>query len=150
MKKEGGVLMRTPYETARSIAKKVILAQDASDAGKRKTILSMNSSTRYSSRGYTAKNTYILAALKEISTTKPCGWNFYVVPDQKDQNGHSSVITYFQYKSAGVRYEISFHTPANQGEFLKPFFNKGRKTHWNGDIGGSRQDSQTLIDLFNL
>ena len=143
--------MRTPYEAARSIAKKVVLAQDASDAGKRKTILSMNSSARYSSRGYAAKNTYILAALKEISTTKPCGWNFYVVPDQKDQNGHSSVITYFQYKSVGVRYEISFHTPANQAdEFLRPFFNKGRKTHWNGKVCGSRQDCQELIDLFNL
>lgn len=142
--------MRTPYEAARSIAKKVVLAQDASDAGKRKTILSMNSSTRYSSRGYAAKNTYILAALREISTTKPCGWNFYVIPDQKDQNGHSSVITYFQCKLAGVRYEISFHTPANQAEFLMPFFNKGRKTHWNGKLCGSRQDCQELIDLFNL
>lgn len=143
--------MRTPYETARSIARKVVLAQDASDAGKNITSLSMNTSTAYSSKGYAAKNTYILAALKEISTTKPCGWNFYVMPDQKDQNGYWSVITYFQYKSStGVRYEISFHTPANQAEFLRPYFNKGRKTHWNGSPGGSRQDCQELIDIFDL
>ena len=142
--------MRTPYESAKSIARKVVLAQDASDAGKRTSVLSMNTSTEYSSKGYAAKNTYILAALKEISTTKPCGWNFYVMPDQKDQNGYCSVITYFQIKLDGVRYEISFHTPAGKAEFLKPFFNKGRKTHWNGKLGGSRQDCQALIDLFTL
>ena len=143
--------MRTPYEAARSIARKVVLAQDASDAGKRTSVLSMNASTAYSSKGYAAKNTYILAALREISTTKPCGWNFYVIPDQKDQNGYWSVITYFQYRSVdGVRYEVSFHTPAGKAEFLRPFFNKGRKTHWNRKIGGSRQDCQALIDMFNL
>lgn len=143
--------MRTSYEVAKSIARKVILAQDASDRGKGIESLGYNCSDRYPrDMKYAAKNTYILAAIKEISTTRPCGWNFYVSPNRLDQNGHDSVITYFQFKLDGVRYEISFHTPADQAGNLKPFFNKGRKTHWNGKIGQSREDCQRLACLFNI
>lgn len=143
--------MRTSYEVAKSIARKVILAQDASDYGKGIPELEYMCSDRYPKyMGYTAKNTYILEALKEISTNKPCGWNFYVCPNQPDQNGYDSVITYFQLKLDGVRYEISFHTPADQAFSLKRFFGKGRKTHWNGKLGQSREDCQRLAWLFNI
>lgn len=144
--------MRThDNNNARRIARLVILAQDASDAGKRIDSLDLRISKRYTQRkGYAAKNVYILAAIKTIANSKPCGWNFYVDANKPDQNGHASVITYFQYKLDGVRYEVSFHTPAGQADDLKPFFGKGRKTHWNGVISGSRADCQTIADIFNL
>jgi hypothetical protein len=143
--------MRTHDNNAKRIARLVILAQDASDAGKHIDALDLQISRRYTRReGYAAKNVYILAAIKIIVNSKPCGWNFYVDANRPDQNGYSSVITYFQYKLDGVRYEVSFHTPASQAGALKPFFGKGRKTHWNGVINGSRADCQTLADIFNL
>lgn len=143
--------MRTHDNNAKRIARLVILAQDASDAGKHIDALDLQISKRYTRReGYAAKNVYILAAIKIIANSKPCGWNFYVDANRPDQNGYSSVITYFQYKLDGVRYDVSFHTPVSQADALKPFFGKGRKTHWNGVISGSRQDCQTLADIFNL
>lgn len=143
--------MRTHDNNAKRIARLVILAQDASDAGKRIDALDLRISKRYTrEEGYAAKNVYILTAIKTIANSKPCGWNFYVEANRPDQNGYSSVITYFQYKLDGVRYEVSFHTPVGQAGALKPFFSKGRKTHWNGVINGSRQDCQTLADIFNL
>ena len=144
--------MRThDNSNAARIARLVILAQDASDAGKGIDALDLHISKRYTQRkGYAAKNVYILAAIKSIANSKPCGWNFYVEPFRPDQNGCESVISYFQYKMDGVRYEVSFHTPVDQAAGLKPFFGKGRKTHWNGVAGGSRADCQTLADIFCL
>lgn len=142
--------MRT-LDNAKRIARLVILAQDASDAGKGIDSLEISTSRRYTqSHGYAAKNTYILEAIRAITSTRPCGWNFYVEANQPDQNGCASVITYFQYRLDGVRYDISFHTPADQAKGLRPYFGKGRKTHWNRKIGGSRNDCQSLADIFNL
>jgi hypothetical protein len=142
--------MRT-LDNAKRIARLVILAQDASDAGKGLNALELSSSKRYTqSQGYAAKNTYILKAIQQIRNTKPCGWNFYVEADRPDQNGYRSVITYFQYKLNGVRYDVSFHTPYDQAGYLRPYFGKGRRTHWNGLYGGSRKDCQTLAEIFNI
>ena len=142
--------MRT-LDNAKRIARLVILAQDASDAGKYINELELSSSKRYTqSQGYSAKNVYILKAIQHITRSKPCGWNFYVDADKPDQNGYRSVITYFQYKLDGVRYEVSFHTPYDQAKYLKPYFGKGRKTHWNRKITGSREDCQTLAYIFNI
>ena len=136
---------------ARDIARLVVLAQDASDAGKDMDILQTTTSKRYSQHGgYLAKNKYIQLALKRISTSKPCGWNFYV-HEESDQNGYPSVLTYFQYRENGNRYDICFHTPARQAkEDFGEFIGKGRRTHWNGRIGGARRDCQRLVELFNL
>lgn len=137
---------------ARYIAKMVVLAQDASDAGKGMGILNMKMSDRFTQyTGYYAKNKYISLALKRISTCKPCGWNFYVNKED-DQNGYPSVLTYFQYKDEdGNRYDICFHTPLSQAEnSFAEFIGKGRKTHWNGKIGGARRDCQKLVELFDL
>lgn len=148
---KGWFCVRTDNNNAIRIARLVLLAQDASDAGKGINTLDLNISKRYTQRkGYAAKNVYILAAIKTIANSKPCGWNFYVDPFKPDQNGNQSIITYFQYKLDGVRYEVSFHTPADQASGLKPFFSKGRKTHWNGVINGPRKDCQHLADIFSL
>jgi hypothetical protein len=139
-------------DNARDIARLVVLAQDASDAGKGSSYLEIRDrGARFTQEaGYFAKNKYIQLALKRISTCKPCGWNFYVNKED-DQNGYPSVLTYFQYRANGKRYDICFHTPFYQAEhMIGEFIGKGRRTHWNGIIGGSRRDCQSLIDLFNL
>lgn len=137
---------------ARDIARLVVLAQDASDSGKNMCMLNMHMSNRYTQyAGYDAKNKYIALALKRISSCKPCGWNFYT-NKEGDQNGYPSVLTYFQYSDEhGNRYDICFHTPLYQAEnSFAEFIGKGRRTHWNGKIGGARRDCQKLVELFNL
>lgn len=138
---------------AKDIARLVVLAQDASDAGKKLNIVRMNKNKRFTQYAeYYAKNKYIKLALKRISTCKPCGWNFYV-HEEDDQNGYPSVLTYFQYKDKenGKRYDICFHTPAYQArQWFPEFIGRGRKTHWNGIIGGARRDCQALADHFDL
>lgn len=136
----------------RNIAKTVCLAQNASDAGKGIYELRFsNTDTRFADRGYSSKNVYIQRAISMIRNSKPCGWNFYITGITPDQKGNDSVVIYFQYKDvSGNRYEISFHTPADQARAMMADTTKGRKTHWNHDIGGSRNDCQRLIELFNL
>lgn len=143
--------MNNTLKNARRIARLVVLAQDASDAGKGKNqICDTEMSRRYAATGYGAKLHYIIAALKAINANRPCGWHYYVEASP-DQNGHASYIAYFQYKDAeGVRYELSFHTPWELGAELRPFLGKGRKTHWNGRIGGAAADANALVALFNL
>ena len=142
--------MRT-HDQAKRIAQMVVLAQDASDAGKGKNQLDETKmSRRYSATGYDAKLHYILSAIKLINSSRPCGWNYYVIKSP-DQNGYPSYITYFQYKDSGnTRYELSFHTPWDIGYELYPFLGKGRKTHWNGKRCGSLADANALVALFDL
>lgn len=141
----------TPYETAKKVAQLVVLAQDASDAGKGKRLISKTKmSKRYSATGYDAKLNYILMAIKMINSSRPCGWNYYVI-GSPDQNGYPSFITYFQYKDAGnTRYELSSQIPWSMETELYPFLRKGRKTHWNGKMYGSVADANALVALFDL
>lgn len=99
---------------------------------------------------YRDKSAWMEKALKMIVSAKS-GWDFYVECNKADQNGYSSTIVYFQYTDAdNNRYEVSFHTPTSKNWGLRPYIGKGRKTHWNHKIGGSKADAQRLIDYFNL
>lgn len=102
--------------------------------------------------GYSEKTTYILKALHLINSNRRCGWNYWV-KRTADQNGYSSVITYFEYKNddGGDKLQISFHTPFSKSPFeLDKMANKkkGRVCHW--DQKGSRKNCQILIDKFDF
>ena len=99
---------------------------------------------------YRDKSAWMEKALKMIISSRS-GWDFYVESNKPDQNGYSSTIVYFQYTDVDKnRYEVSFHTPTSKNWVLRPYIGKGRKTHWNKKIGGSKADAQRLIDYFNL
>lgn len=101
--------------------------------------------------GYSEKTAYILKALRLINSNRRCGWNYWV-ERTADQNGYSSIITYFEYKNDGTdELQISFHTPFNKSpvELDKMAYGKkGRRCHW--DRKGSRKNCQILIDKFDF
>lgn len=142
---------RLPLEA--SIARLVCLAQDASDSGKYEAVLNFrntdNSVAR--ERGYSVKTTYIMKAVKLISSNPRCGWNYCISGQTPDQNNYTSVIVYFEYKDDRRRYQISFHTPWSLvPQSMETHMTKGRRTRWNHNIGGSRYNCQRLINMFDL
>lgn len=99
---------------------------------------------------YKAKTQYILKAIRLINSNRRCGWNYWV-KRTLDQNGYSSIITYFEYKNDGLKVQISFHTPFSKSPVeLDKMANgkKGRICHW--DHGSSRKNCQLLIDRFEF
>jgi hypothetical protein len=140
----------------RMIAKAIVQAQIASDAGK-------NIQSSYGFRahghmyrspeyfGYDMKADMILRAIKLIDSTKTY-FRYYVVK-AKDQNGYPSIIAYFQYKhpkkSIGTM-QISFHTPINKAGELKDYIGKGTPMRWDKQIGGSQKAYDILAETFYL
>lgn len=135
----------------KEISKNIVLAQVASDTGKKleTTALEIKDSRGARDLGYGLKVHYILSAIKLIRKNKT---QFsYWVEESPDQNGYGSVVVYFEFPLWGEMLQVSFHTP----ESLVPremwrLVNTGRPTVWNGIIGGSRQCCETLKEVFNL
>ena len=132
----------------RKVVRCICDAQAASDAGK------FGPSTKHHCReadymAYKNKPMYILMAIHYIDSNPRMGINYYVV-EIPDQNGHRSVLVYFDIKEGGTRYQVSFHTPYGKASDLLPFIGKGRKTRWTKEIGGSRKACDELSRLYNL
>ena len=135
----------------KEIARNVVLAQVASDTGKKIEIsdLEIKGSRGARDLGYGLKVVYIMTAIKLIRRNKT---QFsYWVESAPDQNGFSSVIVYFEFPLWGEILQVSFHTP----ESLVPremwkLVNTGRPTVWNGIIGGSRTCCEKLKEVFEL
>ena len=134
----------------KEIARNVVLAQVASDAGKKiETDIQIKGSHGARDLGYGLKVNYIMTALKLIRKNKT---QFsYWAEESPDQNGYGSVIVYFEFPLWGEMLQVSFHTP----ESLVPremwkLVNTGRPTVWNGIIGGSRACCENLKEVFNL
>jgi hypothetical protein len=136
------------------IAKSIIRAQSASDAGK--DIYELESSTslmRVAKRqGYNVKAQYILDAIKRINgSSRPTAFTYYV--EDRDM---FFLIVYFGVRIGRgcrrVRGQISFHVPKYEAAYfgLDKYINKGTKTHWDKMPGGSRDASQFLIDFYRL
>jgi hypothetical protein len=141
---KGGLFMNIKRKIVRCICD----AQAASDAGK------FGPSTKHHCReaeymGYENKPMYIIMAIHYIDSNPRMGINYYVV-EIPDQNGHRSVLVYFDIKEGGTRYQVSFHTPYGKASDLLPFIGKGRKTRWTKEIGGSRKACDELSRLYNL
>lgn len=138
------------------VAKMVVAAQIASDAGKGMYRLSLHGNNqalqeRAERMAYEAKDTYILEAIKTIDSNPYMGWNYYVVK-AKDQNGFPSYITYFTLKHEGKNIQVSFHTPANVGwATLKQKVGSGTRQFWRyNKRTGSASHCSELIKIFNL
>ena len=134
----------------KEIARNVVLAQVASDSGKKlEATVEIKGSRGAKDLGYGLKVNYIMTAIKLIRKNKT---QFsYWVEEAPDQNGYGSVIVYFEFQLWGEILQVSFHTP----ESLVPremwkLVNTGRPTVWNGIIGGSRTCCEKLKEVFEL
>lgn len=125
------------------IAMEVCRAQAASDKGK--DIADLTFKGTWDNSGYTAKNQHIINAIQLIKSAGKHNW-YYFVNAENDQNGCPSVIVYFEYGG----YQISFHSPWRKAKDFIPLIGTGRKTEWNGVIGGSREACRQLIKEYHL
>lgn len=101
---------------------------------------------------YDEKDKHILNAITIIDNNSPFGINYYLIHD-KDQHGYPCYIIYFELKIKGWKLQISFHSfSKNLGKRLnnKKTLQKGRKTKWNKEIGGSRENCQMIINHFGF
>lgn len=137
----------------RMIAKAVIKAQIASDAGKG-NYWSIDASKRVCrhplNTAYGCKPGYILNAVRMIRSSENSMFSYYI-EYCPDQNGFDSILVYFEWKIEGRRYQCSFHTPYNRApKELKNMAGSGRKTRWNRITGGSQDACQALSCYFQL
>lgn len=137
----------------KNILKNIILAQVASDAGKRIYDISpfspssLKREVKTAERfGYKNKDKYIQNAIKIINTTPRCGINYWCVKTP-DQNGYDSMLTYFDIKLNGKRFQVSFHSPYNWTN-LTSYNKKGRLTRWTKELEGSRNACIELLKIF--
>ena len=100
------------------------------------------------SKGYDAKEEFILKSINLIRKNKS-QFNYWVEA-AADQNGYPSLISYFDFKLDGKRYQVSFHTPKNLGMKLQKYVSTGRKTRWDRNPGGSVTACKKLIEYYNL
>jgi hypothetical protein len=144
--------MRRSFYPEREIARYIILAQSASDAGKGSKFRYIPDSRGAFHFGYGVKTSYILAAIRLIRACNQNMFRYYVTGNTPDQNGNASVIVYFDVKLEGKRRQISFHTPWNQveGTILERLIGSGRKTRWDRNIGGSSDTCYDLAEYFHL
>ena len=135
------------------IAKAIIKAQVASDAGKG-DFWAVKAGWRVRRHPvdakYTCKPKYILDALRMIRASKNTIFSYYVEYCE-DQNGFDSYLVYFEWKLDGWRFQCSFHTPYDLApKELRDLDGSGRKTRWNRLVGGSQKACQALVDYFQL
>ena len=144
--------MRRPNNPEREIARFIILAQTASDAGKGSKFKYIPDSRGAIHFGYGVKTHYILQAIALIRITDQKMFRYYVSGQTPDQNGNASVIVYFDVKLERKRRQVSFHTPWNQveGTILEQLIGSGRKTRWDKEIGGSSDTCYDLAEYFHL
>lgn len=116
-----------------AVAKYICLAQASSDAGKN----IYNPIQEFSGwekalceQGYINKTHFILKAIDLINRSKDSGFCYYC-EIKPDQNGWSSIITYFSFRLYGERKQISFHTPYSMGHSLLPYCKQKKvRMHW--------------------
>lgn len=137
----------------KNIIKNIILAQVASDAGKYVYTIKnytppilLKEVKAAEHFGYNRKEIYIQNAIKIINKTPRCGINYWCIK-APDQNGYDSIITYFDIKANGKRFQISFHSPYNR-TLLSDMNKKGRKTRWEKRENGSRNACIELLKIF--
>lgn len=135
------------YEINELIAREIVLAQIASDAGKycynKRVVVDGDTKTRH--RGYASKAYHQIRAINMICSNKT-NFKFYVEA-KRDQNGYASTLVYFSYKNGDTRMQISFHNPWRCEE-IKPYIGKGTVMRW--DRKSSIETAKELVKIFNL
>ena len=120
----------------KKIAKKLVLAQVASDGGKGIEDLEFFDSYVWE-RGYSVKDRYILDAIQLICTKKDSGAYFYVTRDEHI----GSYLVYFNVSLFDGRYQISFHS---FNDVLERYC-RTKKCAINWDRKESRETARRLI-----
>lgn len=128
----------------RRIARELVKAQIASDAGKGIFRLDAKYMRRYKYLGYDYKVTAIKRAIDLIRASRDTIFRYYVV-EALDQNEYSSIVAYFKFKYKEVWYQISFHTPMNLGEPLYNYVGSGMRMRWDKK---SSHDTAILLTKF--
>ena len=114
------------------IAKQIILAQIASDGGKRKNdvLIRVASllpiSKKYYKNGYKNKDHCILEAIKAIQKNPNSGFRYHVKIDRTLYGGAHCFVVYFNFKIGTEAYQVSFHCFSN----LWRFVNRKCVTRW--------------------
>jgi hypothetical protein len=134
--------------TNMAIAKYIVAAQAASDAGKGIKEIDGRCARHSKHDKYACKPAYIVKAIDLICTSKS-DFRYYVA-ETDDQNGYPSIIVYFEFKIDGERYQVSFHTPSRRAGVLTKYSNTGRKTRWDKKYGGSRTSCLKLMEYFGI
>ena len=135
----------------KAICKSIILAQVASDAGKgiddlyfllRKSPKLQNDIEDANWMGYSAKDKYIISAIKNICKSKQSHVRFYVTKCDIVQ----SYLVYFTANLNGKRYQVSFHSFCHG---LEKFCHSNEiTTHW--DKKSSRNSCHKLAQICGL
>lgn len=113
----------------------VLEAQKASDKAKKAAHINERSFW------YKQKDYRLVEAIRTLEGVQSSriSWK---VEHKPDQNGHPSIIVYFEFKLNSKQYQFSFHN-FNWRKFP---VEKGKKTiQWNGQIGGCRRALQSII-----
>lgn len=136
------------------VARCIINAQQHSDVGKgiMPTFLNNTEKRKAIHSGYMGKTEYILNALNILTKSKSRIFNFFV-EEVDDQNGYPSVLTYFEFRIDGIGHgQVSFHTPLGSSgcEKIKKYCGKGRKTHWDHKLDGSRKSCGILEEAITM
>ena len=144
------------FSTEREIARNIILAQIASDAGKNVHLISIVGSTRAERRGYEVKDIYIEKAIRLLDNTKSGVFKYFIekAPDQKE---NLSILVYFTAKIEKFSFQVSFHIPYKKtSKFLRAKARRNHKTHWNWEDSNksrwtdSRTACRVMASYFNL
>lgn len=145
--------MATLTKVQRQILRAIVEAQHRSDCAKwqpwyiDEVVQGANWGPRRTA--YDDKLMYIVKALKMLDKTPPFGVSYWLTIED-DQNGFTSVVSYFRIRRPEGNFQVSFHTPWRLADPLIPWIGKGSKTRWNKRIGGSRTDAKELKVVFNL
>lgn len=133
----------TMTKIQKAIVRAIVMAQIASDSGKGIHEIHLTGGNYPGSTGYRSKEFYELRALKMIDSAYRCGINYWceLAPDQ---NGYESIIVYFDIKVDDMRFQVSFHNPANNCIGLWGYVHHGRKTRWTRNLDGSRRACEEL------
>ena len=151
------------FKIEKQMLELVLAAQASSEVGKGyyyDTYLLTSGNSKHRARmGYASKIDCEVRAIELINLLNSLKYRYgikreltanYFVDGSPDQNGYPSYIVYYDFKIAGMRYQISFHNPEYQvmESKLRKYIGKGRKTRWNRHPGGSQKDISNLISLF--
>lgn len=143
-------MRKNKYDVNKQIAIYIISAQIASDAGKQIFELNIGHLTRCPKHfGYQIKSWYLVQAINLIRKNQT-DFHYWISEIEGDQNGFPSLITYFDWKIDGKRYQASFHTPLNQvPPEMMGMAGSGRKTRWAKETS-SRDTCLSLVNEYNL
>lgn len=131
----------------KEIARLIVLAQAASDAGKGIDTMIGQLKVKLQNKpnqGYYYKDQAILDAIRLIAAHHFQDVHFFVC---KDEEKKAKYLVYFDIKFGGQRLQISFHSFDGR---LRPFIKRNKNSWTAWDHGSSRENALLLAEHFNM